>query len=345
MPNIYYLIPDLSKPKFSSKALVKSLITFTLLKYLKSAFIRKDKPIGGIKVIYQHCILLKELGYTVYPVLMGKYKGNFFGYELDYKTQKQIKKSLKNDDVVVATEFLPYQGLLFEPAIKLLFMQNWVNIKKRLKNTDVEKSYLDLGYDHVITCGQYCTNLVNEYMGIPSTPITNGIDHHKFHSVPHKRIPNRILALSRKKPEDLAEIIHLTKHLNYDFIVVDSLTEEQLIQEYQRADIFLATGYPEGFGLPPLEAMFCGCVVVGFTGGGASEFMIDEVTALVSDDGDCLAVAKSLELLCQDAIYKNKLRAGGQKIAENFRLAATKKALLDFYSETLKIKPYTDKIR
>ena len=291
MPNIYYLIPDLSKPKFSSKALVKSLSSFTLLKYLKSAFIRKDKPIGGIKVIYQHCILLKELGYTVYPVLMGEYKGNFFGYALDYKTYKQIKNTLKKDDIVIATEFMPYEGLLFEPARKVLFMQNWINIKKRLKNVDIGKSYLELGYDNVITCGQ------------------------------------------------------LTKHLNCDFRVIDGLTEAQLINEYQSADVFLATGYPEGFGLPPLEAMSCGCVVVGFTGGGASEFMIDGHTALVSEDGDCQGVAKNIELVLHDLVFKETLRAGGQEIAKKFSLIATKKALLDFYIGTLKIEPYVDDIR
>lgn len=345
MPNIYYLIPDLSKSKFSSKALVKSLITFTLLKYLKSAFTKKEKPIGGVKVIYQHCILLKELGYSVYPVLMGEYKGNFFGYRLNYKTYKQIKNTLSKDDIVIATEFLPYEGLLFEPARKVLFMQNWINIKKRLKNNDIGKSYLELGYDNVITCGQYCSDLVYKYMGISSTPIINGIDHDKFRALPDKRIPNRILALSRKNPGDLTNIIQLTKHLNCDFRVIDGLTEAQLINEYQSADVFLATGYPEGFGLPPLEAMSCGCVVVGFTGGGASEFMIDGITALVSEDGDCQGVAENLELVLHDLELKEALRTSGQEIAKNFSLLTTKKALLGFYKETLKIEPYFDNLR
>lgn len=38
-------------------------------------------------------------------------------------------------------------------------------------------------------------------------------------------------------------------------------------------DIFLSTGFPEGCPLPPLEAMACGCVVVGFGGVGGFEYM------------------------------------------------------------------------
>jgi glycosyltransferase involved in cell wall biosynthesis len=339
MPNIYYLIPDLSKPRFSSKALVKSLVTFTLFKYLKSAFIRKEKPIGGIKVIYQHCILLRELGYSAYPLLMGKYRGNFFGFNLDYKTKKQVIKNLQKDDVVVATEFLPYQGLIFEGATKVLFMQNWINIRTRLNNSDIDRSYIDLGYDEVITCGEYCSKLVLEQMGIMAKTITNGIDQDKFQSNPHKRIINRVLALSRKNHDDLLEVINLTNHIPYELIVVDDLTEEQLIDEYQKADIFLAMGYPEGFGLPPLEAMSCGCVVVGFTGGGASEFMINGITALVSDDGDCKSVAKDMEYILHDPDYKDRLRAAGQEISKQYSLENTKSSLLEFYKYTLNINP------
>lgn len=37
--------------------------------------------------------------------------------------------------------------------------------------------------------------------------------------------------------------------------------------------IFLATGFPEGCPLPPLEAMACGCIVAGFAGRGGWDYM------------------------------------------------------------------------
>lgn len=41
----------------------------------------------------------------------------------------------------------------------------------------------------------------------------------------------------------------------------------------RRAHIFLATGFPEGCPLPPLEAMASGCLVVGYTGLGGQDSM------------------------------------------------------------------------
>jgi glycosyltransferase involved in cell wall biosynthesis len=39
------------------------------------------------------------------------------------------------------------------------------------------------------------------------------------------------------------------------------------------AQIFLSTGFPEGYSLPPLEAMAAGCLVTGFSGFGGFEYM------------------------------------------------------------------------
>ncbi len=58
-------------------------------------------------------------------------------------------------------------------------------------------------------------------------------------------------------------------------------SREKVAEELKKSNIFLNIGYPEGFPFPPLEAMACGCIVVGYTGGGGNEFMIDGETALL----------------------------------------------------------------
>ena len=42
------------------------------------------------------------------------------------------------------------------------------------------------------------------------------------------------------------------------------------------ATIFLTFSNQEGFGLPPVEAMACGCLVVGYHGHGGKEFLKPE---------------------------------------------------------------------
>lgn len=336
MSKIYYLIPDLyTKKKFSLKVFLRNILDGTATKYIKRCFFTVHKPVGGIKVIYQHCLLLRELGFDAYPVLMGDYKGNFFGYNVEYKTYAEVLGSVQPDDIVVATEFAPYQGLLFEKAYKVLFLQNWVGLRVRLDEADKHKSYRDLGYDDVITCSDYCSRYVKEHMGIEAKTITNGIDLEQFKPIPSKRINNRILAMSRKNLKDLEKIIQHLHNTSYEIKVVDGLTQAELIDEYQKADIFLATGYPEGFSLPPIEAMACGCVVVGFTGGGGSEFMIDKKTAFIANDGDCESVVNSLLYILDKTHLKETIRFEGYTKAQNYSLKNTKVKLGDFYKNLI----------
>lgn len=333
MAIIYYLIPDLHKKEFKVKDCLKSVLTGRGIAYFKNKVFRQHKPVGGIKVMYQHCLMLQELGYKAYPLIMGDYVGNFFGYDIELKYIKDVGFNLTEEDVIVATEFYPYDGVDFIGAKKVLFMQNWINIDKRLKKEDVNKSYIDIGYDYVMTCGQFCSEMVNKKMGINATTITNGIDQQKFINKPEERIPGRVLAMSRKNLADLEQITRLVQSnkTGFDLKVVDGLTQDELIKEYQKADIFLVTGYPEGLPLPPLEAMNCGCVIIGFTGGGASEYMVHNETALVSEDGDCSDAARNVEAVLANVELKERLRAAGIIKAKSYTLEKTKNMLEEFY--------------
>lgn len=335
MPNIYYLIPDLFKAKIEPISFLKYAKRGKFKEYFQKFISPSHKPVGGIKVMYQHCLMLNELGFNASPVLMGKYKGNFFGYDLNYLTKKELENVLKDDDILVSTEFHPYDGLAFEKGVKVMFMQNWINLDRRFQAKDIGKTYEDLGYDHVITCGQYCSDMVNEKMGINAITITNGIDQQKFKPNENIRVNNRILALSRKNIDDLNSIIDKIGEFAHNIHIVDGLTQEELILEFQKADIFLATGYPEGLPLPPLEAMNCGCVVVGFTGGGANEYMINEKTALVAKDGDCDAASSLLLKLLNDTNLKEKIRKNGINTAQAYTLENTSSAINSFYTSII----------
>lgn len=332
---IYYLIPDVQKYEFSFLEMFRSIRKRKFLDFMKYRFFVKEKPIGGIKVIYQHCILLKELGYEVYPLLMGDYKGDFFDYNFDYKYIADVGYQLDKNDVIVCPEYKFYQGLQFMGCTKILFnqSQSWRYLDDRLKENDLGKNYYELGYDYVINCSEYLCRMLKVKMNVDSHVITNGVDQEKFHPVPDIRIKNRVLALSRKNPGDLKSVIRASKGLGFKFHVVDGLSENELIKEYQKADIFLSTGYPEGFSLPPLEAMNCGCVVVGYTGGGGDEYMIDDNTALVAKDGAVDEVVLKLKVLIDNPRLKEFIRVNGVEMSKAYSLSNTMKMLKIFYQK------------
>lgn len=330
---IYYLIPDIKPLPIN---FMEDIISDPkrVLRRVRGKFVRKrNRIIGGIKVHYQHCTVLNNLGYRAYPVLMGRQNLHSFGYPGKVLSIAELGTNLNSNDIVVSTEFFPYEGLLFKNALKVIFVQNWINLEpnRRLKPEDDTRDYIQIGYDHVISCSKFVQQYVWNKMNIWSSLIPNGIDLTKFKPKAEVRENNRILYMPRKNRRDIERIKKSVEHIPVEFIAADGLSEEQLIMEYQKSDIFLASGYPEGFGLPPLEAMACGCAVVGFTGRGASEYMIDRKTAMVARDGDCETAARKLRELIENTVLKDAIRERGQIMARGYSIERTRECIADFY--------------
>ena len=330
---IYYLIPDLFYHKVKPFPLLKSVLKGKTSNYIDNIRHAKPRPIGGIKIHYQHCVALRKAGFDAKPLMLGRYEGNYFGYDIETVKIEEIGYKLKKNDVVVSTEFHPYDGLKFSGCKKIIFVQNWINIQKRLKQRDLLKNYLSMGYDEVLTCSNYTTNEVFKYMGIKAKTICNGIDASVFFEAQELRIPNRIMCLPRKNPKDLESIksIILANNSEVIFHPVDGVDQITMATEFRKSDIFLATGYPEGFALPPLEAMHSGCAVVGFTGQAGSEFMVDGQTALTAPDGDCEKAAASLLRILEDVELKEKIRAGGKVKALEYTETKMAEEVVNYY--------------
>ncbi|WGL17753.1 glycosyltransferase family 4 protein [Microbulbifer bruguierae] len=329
-PVFYYLIPDAYKKDFSLTPLLRSIKRGQGWRHIRKRWIRKHKAIGGVKVMYQHCQMLRERGFKAELVVLGKYRGNFFGFDITPLSPAQLERRLRPNDVLVCPELIPYLGLKFDSCKRVLFVQNWRHIYRHLEPGDEHSSYVDLGYDYVLSCSNYISKLLSREPSDRVQQVTNFIDLSRFHPEPAKRINGRIMALPRKNPRDLAAIMAILHAEGFEFELIDGVSEAEIINAYQRADVFLATGYPEGFGLPPLEAMACGAAVVGFTGGGADEFMFHEETALVAEDGDIESAVTHLRRILEDTALKERVREAGTRKARHYHQNASCEQLVAF---------------
>lgn len=106
-------------------------------------------------------------------------------------------------------------------------------------------------------------------------------------------------------------------------------TEAAMADFYNRCDIFVLPSLVEGFPLPPLEAMACGCVVVATACGGVADYAQDGVNCLIVPPGDPHALAKAVWMLSQDLPLRARLIGEGIGTAKRFEKKQMMERFLD----------------
>jgi hypothetical protein len=105
-----------------------------------------------------------------------------------------------------------------------------------------------------------------------------GIDRERF--LPPAKKPGgpvRVAYMPRKNKALARQVMDIFASRNPAsepvFLPVEGQDADGVARLLREAHIFLATGYPEGCPLPPLEALACGCLCVGFAGFGGWDYM------------------------------------------------------------------------
>jgi glycosyltransferase involved in cell wall biosynthesis len=88
---------------------------------------------------------------------------------------------------------------------------------------------------------------------------------------------------------------------------------------YRRADALVFPSLAEGFGLPPLEAMACGCPVAAATSGSLPEVCGD--AALLFDPRDVDSIGVAIDRVLGDAALRDELTERGVRRAREFSWA------------------------
>ncbi|HSM56160.1 MAG TPA: glycosyltransferase family 1 protein [Candidatus Sulfomarinibacteraceae bacterium] len=107
------------------------------------------------------------------------------------------------------------------------------------------------------------------------------------------------------------------------------ISDEQLAHLYHSAGLLALPSYYEGFGLPPLEAMHCGCPVVVSNRASLPEIVGQDGVTLDADDVESWAA--TMERVLCDSDYRARLVAAGRQQARRFSWRKTAKATLELY--------------
>lgn len=100
-------------------------------------------------------------------------------------------------------------------------------------------------------------------------------------------------------------------------------TDDEMRRLYSTSSALLYPSRYEGFGLPPLEAMACGCPVVTTDVGAVAEFASDGCNASVVPPRDVGAMADRLDALLADRALRTKFSNNGLKTARRLDVSNT----------------------
>jgi glycosyltransferase involved in cell wall biosynthesis len=106
--------------------------------------------------------------------------------------------------------------------------------------------------------------------------------------------------------------------------------EQAMADFYRRCDVFVFPSLAEGFGLPALEAMACGCAVVTTDCGGVNAFARDGENCLMVPPGQPSALAAAIERLVQDPSLRDTLARRGLETAVGFDRERSQDRLADW---------------
>ncbi|WP_449400589.1 glycosyltransferase [Chryseobacterium wanjuense] len=149
--------------------------------------------------------------------------------------------------------------------------------------------------------------------------------------------------MPRKLGDDVTQVINILKQRNslknWNLVPIDNKSELEVAEIMKKSTIFLSFNHKEGFGLPPTEAMSCGCYVIGYTGQGGKEYFKSEFSIPV-EDGNIIEFVQKIEETIQ--IFEdspqgilNKGKMASRFVSENYSLDNEEKDILATWKQIL----------
>ena len=99
---------------------------------------------------------------------------------------------------------------------------------------------------------------------------------------------------------------------------VDTTSDAALARFYNAVGIFVLASRHEGWGLPAMEALACGCAVISSRNGGVEDFLEDGVNALLFTPMNVEELAERIARLLDDAPLRAALAGRGPRTAASF---------------------------
>lgn len=242
---------------------------------------------GGLAVISRLADVLSKNAHPVVLTVSGPLPPNFEAFGLPCENLADAKPA--KNDIWLVPEGFPNA---LAPGLRcnahcVVYVQNWAYMLSSLpENVNWRQLPVDF-----LAVSQPVSWYVRWLTGRHAPILRPGLDSSLFYPAPDqaerlkKGLPPgnaiRIAWMPRKNRAYAQQIRALFEArlaqslpgLQTEWVELHRLEQAEVAEQLRACHIFLATGFPEGFALPPLEAMACGVIPVGFSGMGGWDYM------------------------------------------------------------------------
>jgi hypothetical protein len=264
-----------------------------------------DEPSGGVRTMYRHVDVLNQTGRRA-SVLHGRPRFRCTWFENETTVADASSTILGRSDLLVIPEvFSALLPTLPAGTSHVVFNQGCHLTWRRAPELVSRHHRESIDLRGVMTVSAHSAELLRyAFPRLAVHRVRHAIDPGTFSTGTSDRT-RRVCYLPRRGSEDATVVIEMLRSRGalegWQVVALDGLAPSELARELRESTIFLSFAYQEGFGLPPAEAMACGCYVVGFDGFGGREFFRPELSRPVPV-GDVLAMAQALEeVLAQES--------------------------------------------
>jgi len=267
---------------------------------------------GGAKVIYNHSSILNNLNKSINSKVIYLKKNFLYKLQLslskrlkffdekfsgwDGKKMKVSKKFKPNKDWH-KDEIFSGENLNFDKTKDFVIIPEiWAHFATDLKFKEKKINYaifvqgfyhmnstnnfdkLKKSYENaklIITTSKYTVSYLRTmFPNIKKNifKINLSVDSNKFKI---KKKKNLITYMPRKLPSHSSLLVFYLKNLlpkNWKILALNNISEKSLVNALSTSKIFLSFSNFEGMGIPPIEAALSGNKVIGYVGGGGSEY-------------------------------------------------------------------------
>lgn len=261
-------------------------------------------PAGGIRVIYRHVDFLNEAG--IRARVLHRHPGfrcTWFENETEVADIGSV--TISQGDLLVVSELEADVLSDIPPAIDYVIFNQNSHLTWARSPYHMGRYYAGAQLSAVVCVSEHNRDmLAKAFAQAPIRRIHLGIDDRIFHPGQNRR-PLRIAYMPRRGADDARLVIAFLRQVGlpegWEIKAIDGLSHEAVADELRKARIFLAFTRQEGFGLPPAEAMACGCYVIGNDGFAGREFFDPRFSARV-ENGDVVGFFDAItHALNQDA--------------------------------------------